>query len=366
MQIDPLTNTLGDLMTYAGVSEPWYARIVARLATLMSEPLRRARKLNDAAGGPDRLNMQNIYALKTAGVLQRSDEQFRTAFEYASIGMALVGIDGEWLRVNNALTKIIGYSEEELLTRTFHDITHPDDLEADLEHSAQLLRGEIASYDMEKRYIHKDGRVVWALLSVSLVRHELGQPLNFISQIQDITERKQLEEKLNKLATYDELTDLYNRRAMLQRLHEEIARTRRYKQPVSLVFLDVDHFKTVNDTYGHDIGDDVLRRLAHQLRDNVRAVDVPARFGGEEFAILLPNTDLEGAQQAAEHLRQMIARDPLTVTLEGGLEDELHVTASFGVASMPAECAEDRALIKAADQALYRAKRNGRNRVELA
>ncbi|MDQ3929503.1 MAG: diguanylate cyclase, partial [Chloroflexota bacterium] len=304
--------------------------------------------------------------LKTAGVLQRSDEQFRSAFEYASIGMALVGIDGQWLRVNKALTGIIGYSEDELLTRTFQDITHPDDLEADLELVARLLRGEIASYDMEKRYIHKEGHTVWALLSVSLVRHVSGQPLNFISQIQDITERKQLEDKLNKLATYDELTDLYNRRAILQRLHEEIARSRRYQQPVSLVLLDVDHFKTVNDTYGHDVGDEVLRRLAQLLREHVRGVDFPARFGGEEFAVVLPNTDLQGARRAADHLRQLLVRTPVSVTLGDGTEEQLGVTASFGVASTCGAGAEDMELIKAADEALYRAKRNGRNRVEVA
>ena len=366
MQTNPPINTVIDNKAFQSSSDNWYAQLRARLSALVVEPVRRFRKMNGTHGTPATFNMQSIYALKSAGVLQRSDEQFRTAFEYASIGMALVGIDGKWLRVNKALTRIIGYSEDELLARTFQDLTHPDDLEADLEHVAQLLRGEIASYDMEKRYIHKEGRVVWALLSVSLVRHDFGQPLNFISQIQDITERKLLEEKLNKLATYDELTDLYNRRAMLQRLHEEIARTRRYNQPVSLVLLDVDHFKTVNDTYGHDVGDEVLRRLAQQLRENVRYADLPARFGGEEFAIVLPHTDLVGARNAAEHLRQLLATHPDTVTLGDGTEMQLHVTASFGVASMSAESAEDKELIKAADEALYRAKRNGRNRVEVA
>lgn len=366
MQIDPPVNILSDNKPYKSPSAAGYATIAARFAAWVGESFRRFSKMNSAHGTPATLNMQSIYALKTSGVLQRSDEQFRAAFEYASIGMALVGIDGQWLRVNKALTRILGYTEDELLTRSFQDITHPDDLEADLEHSAQLLRGEIASYDMEKRYIHKDGRIVWALLSVSLVRHDFGQPLNFISQIQDITDRKQLEEKLNKLATYDELTDLYNRRAMLERLHDEIARSRRYQQPVSLVFLDVDHFKAINDTYGHDVGDEVLRRLAQLLRQNVRSADLPARFGGEEFAVLLPNTDLAGARRAAEHLRQLMARNAIRVTLGDGTEKHLHVTSSFGVSSMSGNSAEEMELLKASDEALYRAKRNGRNRVEVA
>src|SRR5258705_549692 len=120
----------------------------------------------------------------------------RNAFDFAPIGMAIVSPEGKWLQVNRAICEIVGYQAVELQLLTFQDITHPDDLEADLGYLEQLLRGEIRSYQMEKRYFHKNGHVVWVLLSVTLARRMDGTPLHFISQIQDITQRKQAEKAL--------------------------------------------------------------------------------------------------------------------------------------------------------------------------
>src|SRR5216684_7617334 len=126
------------------------------------------------------------------------DSLFQSAFEFAAIGMALVSPEGKWLRVNRSVCEITGYSEAELLARTFQDITHPDDLDLDLANVRKMLAGEIKTYQMEKRYFHKDGSIVWVLLSVSLVHNKSGAPLFFISQIQDITRRKQSDEQLAK------------------------------------------------------------------------------------------------------------------------------------------------------------------------
>src|SRR5207248_11125838 len=128
--------------------------------------------------------------------LLESEQRFRNAFESAAIGMALVAPDGRFLQVNDSLCEIVGYSAAELRERTFQDITHPDDLETDLAFVEQMLAGEIRTYQMEKRYIHRDGHPVWALLAVSLVRTRDGTPLHFISQIKDVTERKQAAEEL--------------------------------------------------------------------------------------------------------------------------------------------------------------------------
>jgi PAS domain S-box-containing protein len=163
-------------------------------------------------------------------LLQESEERFSSAFEYAAMGVALVAPDGRWIKVNRALCNLVGYSEEELLTKTFQNITHPDDLEADVEYVRRMLTGEIDTYQMEKRYFHKQGHIVWVLLSVSLVHNPRGQPLYFISQIQDITSRKRADEALHQserrlqeladsmpalvwMATADGVVDYINQRA---------------------------------------------------------------------------------------------------------------------------------------------------------
>jgi PAS domain S-box-containing protein len=125
-----------------------------------------------------------------------SDSIFQNAFEFAAIGMALVSPEGKWLRVNRSICEITGYSEAELLNRTFQDITHPDDLDLDLANVRKMLAGEIKTYQLEKRYLHKSGKIVWVLLSASLVYNKSGAPLFFISQIQDITRRKKSDQQL--------------------------------------------------------------------------------------------------------------------------------------------------------------------------
>ena len=146
-------------------------------------------------------------------------ERFRAAFDDAPIGMALVAPDGTFLRVNQSLSAILGYSEADLLQRSFQELTHPDDLELDLEHAARVLAGELRTYQLEKRYRRADNEIVWAKLSVSLVRTSDGAPLYFVSQIEDITAQKEAERVLQHLADHDSLTGLLNRRRFYEELH---------------------------------------------------------------------------------------------------------------------------------------------------
>jgi diguanylate cyclase (GGDEF)-like protein len=168
-----------------------------------------------------------------------------------------------------------------------------------------------------------------------------------------------LHETVERQAVTDELTGLFNRRRFQEAMATEVERSKRFGQPVGLVLLDLDDFKAVNDTYGHQQGDLVLREVARVLRETSREIDEPARYGGEELAVVLPGTDLEGAYNLAERVRAGI--EELALPLLDG-EGALRVTASFGVATLPGSADDMRELVAAADEALYRAKRAGKNR----
>ena len=176
-------------------------------------------------------------------------------------------------------------------------------------------------------------------------------------------ENVDLHETVQQQAVTDELTGLFNVRQFHERLDSEIERADRFGTQLSLVMLDIDKFKSVNDTYGHQQGDRVLVEVAGVMRRLSRDVDLPARYGGEEMAVVLPQTDLAGAEMLAERMRVAIEGMQIQRRDGGGL---LPITASFGVASFPSEALDKNGLIAAADAALYRAKRGGRNRVERA
>ncbi len=190
-------DTVEALQLAHALTEKWWLHQQSRkkmgeLESMVAERTAALATTNEA------LQIENMERKKTEEVLRESEERFSGAFEYAPIGVALVLPDGRWFQVNRVLCELLGYSEAELLTRTFQDITHPEDLQADLENVRQLLAGEIRSYQMEKRYVHARGHFITVLLNVSLIRDRHGQPRYFISQIQDITERKRAEELLQE------------------------------------------------------------------------------------------------------------------------------------------------------------------------
>ena len=452
--------------------------------------------------------------------LRESEARFRGAFDSAPIGMALVCTDGRWLQVNDSLCRIVGYTSDELLATDFQTITHPDDLDADLELVRQLLAGDIRDYQMEKRYLHKNGSHVWVLLSVSLVRNDCGEGLYFISQMQDITERKQamwLESErrqilemvardlplpdvlarvahaveravagsrasimivdngaiclvggdvppawrdamqagglklanglssdswlsehhcgvtfttsdpvwkgwvkvarmcdvracwtmpiqsadgaslglvlifaaherrpahaeiqtmeltarlaaicidhhnttrqLAHLVRHDTLTRLPNRILFEDRLQQALAFAKRHGATIAVMALDIDKFKHINDTLGHYCGDHLLQQFAQRLKSQLRESDTIARFGGDEFVIILPKV---GTPDAAA----IVARKLIDCLTEPFAFDEhkLIVTTSIGIALYPTDASHSVELQKKADAALYRAKEAGRNR----
>lgn len=447
--------------------------------------------------------------------LAESESRFRQAMRNAPIGKALVALDGRFLEVNEALCAMLGYSEAALLDKTFQELTHADDLDADLARVQALLSGSDERYRIGKRYLRADGQIVDVQLDVTLLRNANAEPLHFISQIQDITERKrlearqqaltqrltlalgvsgigvweldvasgqfeiddamiriyglepeaptdyaawrnavlpedfgraeaglreaiaqkmsrstefrilhpkygvrfiesafgvvcdarqcvvrvigvnldvterwqaeqamsrsrallndanqrleqrvaevtQLQEELREQSIRDSLTGLYNRRhfdesmalAMVHALHDS--------EELSLVIADLDYFKVINDQHGHQAGDATLRAWSRLLGDSLRPGDLGCRYGGEEFAILLPRSSLEQAVAFAEKLRLDFA----AIKLKSPSFVEFSATVSIGVASLSPVCLRSQDLIKAADAALYFAKNHGRNRVQ--
>jgi PAS domain S-box-containing protein/diguanylate cyclase (GGDEF)-like protein len=262
-------------------------------------------ELINLAGEPHLLNiMLDITDKKHAeGALKESEGRFRNAFEASAIGMALVGLDGRLLKVNRSLCESVGYAEDELLAKTFQDLTHPDDLEKDREQQKRLIEDEIPYYHIEKRYLHRDGYNIWVLLCVSMVRDARGYPLYFVCQIEDITERKLLEEKLHAALITDELTGLYNRRGFFERSDEELWSAPRRGETALLFLVKLDDMKRINDIVGHKAGDAIITNVGRMLQETFRGQDVIGRIGGVEFAILATGTE-ETVNRHVAHLEK--------------------------------------------------------------
>lgn len=270
-------------------------------------------------------------------------------------------VDGTLNRSNRHYAAIYGLSKTAIANKTPDEILPPDVARFLHEQNARLLSGEETSQVYEGDVeVPGRGRRRF-VVHRALMRDPADRPIGIAGAMLDLTDEYALRMELERLASTDPLTGLYNRRVIMERLEEQTARFRRYGNPASAVLLDVDHFKAVNDNFGHDFGDQVLIGLARLLGDGVRdGVDLVARFGGEEFVILLPDTGGDAAVQLAERLRAAFASHDFESP------DGTHrFTASFGVATLTRD--DDKtSLLRRADAALYRSKEAGRNRVSLA
>jgi diguanylate cyclase (GGDEF)-like protein/PAS domain S-box-containing protein len=292
--------------------------------------------------------------------LAEAEELFRTTFEMAPIGMILTDAAGVMLRVNPAFGEIVGQLPAELVGRTVNLITHPDDRSVTASQVQLLTSGEIDILSIEKRYIRSDGRLIWVSVSASCVRDGSGLPLYLIGQIADITERRQMSERLTHAALHDSLTALPNRDLFIDRLEMALRRARRGGRLVAVMFIDLDDFKLVNDSLGHEVGDRVLRAVADRMSGALRTSDTLARFGGDEFTVLCEEVVGEAhAREIAERLRAAL-RQPLTVA---GVATQ--VSFSVGIALSGDEAESGATLLRQADTAMYRAKAGGPARVEV-
>ena len=305
----------------------------------------------------------------------------RTAIvEQSPMTVVVTDIDGFITYVNPQFAKLTGFAEEEALGQQMSIVrseftplsTYKDMWTAIL--AGKVWRGEI----LNKK---KNGELYWEWSIISPVYDEDGEKVSFIAVKENITERKQAQEALKKAnerletqlveikklqtdlreqAIRDPLTQLYNRRFLVDVLEREFATAERRKNSLSIIILDIDYFKAVNDTYGHHIGDECLVAIADLLRDSFRDADIVCRFGGEEFLVVLPDSAPEFAQQRAEDFRKLVEETHFSFG-----ENEVALTISLGIASYPAYGTVADEIIQKADQALYDAKNQGRNRVVL-
>jgi diguanylate cyclase (GGDEF)-like protein/PAS domain S-box-containing protein len=283
--------------------------------------------------------------------------RFETGFEQAGIGAAIIDLQGVPFRVNAAACALLGRPAGELLGRRWAEYSHPDEVPLCQVLLAQLARDD-DTYADERRYVRPDSTVVWASTNITLVRDESGEPQCFLAHFLDISDHKSLEEQLAHQALHDSLTGLPNRGLLLDRLAHGLAGSRRRGTQLGVMFLDIDHFKMVNDALGHPLADELLCHVASRLTGSIRPGDTVARIGGDEFVVVCDDNSQFEIEQIAERVLNSLSR-PFTIG-----DQETSVTVSLGIA-IADNVATPESLLRDSDTAMYRAKERGRGCIEL-
>ncbi|MCB5261831.1 MAG: sensor domain-containing diguanylate cyclase [Candidatus Cloacimonetes bacterium] len=298
-------------------------------------------------------------------------------FNSTVVAIGITDINGKYMNVNPAWSNFLGYSEEEAKKLLVSDVTPKEDRKnSDLNYSL-LINKKVPSIRTTRRYLCKDGQIFWADLHVTALFDEDGKLCCILGLFVNIDPQKKAEENLEKLnsqlsrtnlelqeamkklqamARKDPLTSLYNRRVLEEAIETEIRRSSRSKKGLGVAMCDIDNFKIVNDTYGHDCGDIVLVQLAKVLRSNIRISDIVGRWGGEEFLLVLPETTVKGAMGVIERIRKAVSEMRINCS-----EKEINLTISLGM-SYQSENPQRESIVAEADKALYRAKKDGKNR----
>jgi diguanylate cyclase (GGDEF)-like protein/PAS domain S-box-containing protein len=291
--------------------------------------------------------------------LRDSEARYRRIVETAQEGILMLDAENRATFANARLAEILGCTLEDFMATSIFEFMDEEWRRIAVEHIGRRRQGIAEQHDFKFR--RPDGEEVWALLSTNPILDGEGQYAGALAMVADITKRKHLEQELERLATLDPLTGLFNRRHFLAVATREFERSQRYRRPLAALMLDLDHFKRINDTYGHAAGDQVLQTAVDTLRVGLRQVDLSGRYGGEEFAVMLPETEPTTAQVVAERLCAAMATQPIAID-----KDRVSVTVSIGVAALTdVRGATLEQLLDRADQALYAAKQAGRNQVKI-
>lgn len=291
-----------------------------------------------------------------------SEEQHRFALEGSDLGFWDWKITTGEVERNRRWAEILGYTHEEIqhTTQQWMDFIHPDHREQAWQSIKDVLEGKAEVHKIEYPMLHKDGTIRWILDQAKVVQRDSnGSPIRMSGTHTDITERKCFELDIQHQANTDYLTGVNNRRHFMELAERELTRAKRYDSPMALFMIDIDFFKQINDTHGHAVGDRVLKELANVCLQTLRDIDIVGRLGGEEFAILLPETALDEAIEVANRLHDALANTQIS----NGEHITLKFTVSLGISALQSKQQDLEQLLDVADQALYEAKRQGRNRV---
>lgn len=280
-------------------------------------------------------------------------------YNLAPCGYHSLDTNGQIIKINQTELDWLGYSTDELVGRKkYIDLLTPTSQEVFRNRFPEFLH-QGAVHDVELEVTRKDGSLLPIMVSATAVRDCDNNIVMSRSTVFDMTERKQLEQRLRQQATTDFLTGLNNRRNFYKLAGAELARTKRHDMPLSLLIMDIDHFKAINDTHGHDSGDMALQTFSSICRDELREIDIFGRLGGEEFAAMLPDTSGDRAIEVAYRLCKAISSNPIPVSSTSSIE----MTVSIGVTTHYPSDHDIQDMLKRADTALYTAKKNGRNQV---
>lgn len=292
--------------------------------------------------------------------LMLSEQRFRDVSEAVGEFIWETDTAGCFQFITEDVESVLGYTAAELIGHPPQDFVIKENFEEFKKWRDAAVEDLEAFSNVELECQTKDGQVVWLQISGVAFYDDKGTYAGYRGAAMSITDRKKTEAELTRLATTDSLTGLNNRRRFMESAETEFTRSQRYDRPLSLFIMDIDHFKTVNDTYGHDVGDVVLRALSETTLRALRNADTLGRIGGEEFGAILSETNEEAALEVAERVRTSVEQSRIPTNA-----GELQITISLGVACLRPDTKDLQELLKRADVALYKAKQSGRNRVSV-